>query len=236
MNYSIHKVLLSTLAAMVLVFAADISQAAQHARNCATNSERTAGLRILEVRKSFDDLLFKVSPSQQKNILLLGINTLEGPCAGEIYASKMGQVAFSDGEVFSKNSDGEWVYFRNDPELMPLSSIDPSHYPSTNNASFIMASSVDQSSIKGESSTLSIGIWRMLDSYIVAAFIKRKNVYMPPVEVARSAKPLKSVTFFPSPDSNGGVLSLLQNSESETSIITLGWDHSALSKILRSQQ
>jgi hypothetical protein len=99
-----------------------------------------------------------------------------------------------------------------------------------------MAARVDQDGMAGESATLNVGVFQTLDSYIVAAFIKRDNFYTSPIELVRSAKPVKSVTFFPSPDSNGSSLWLFQNSESETSVITLGWDHSALSKLLRSER
>lgn len=236
MNYCIQKSLPSTLVAIFMLSASVTTQAAEYAPNCIDALERTTGLSLTPTRKSLDDLSITVFPNQKKNISLLGINVLEGACVEKIYASKMGQVIFNDGEVFARNSNGNWIYSGNEKELTPLAGLDSLHYPLISAASFIMASSVDQNGMNDGSATLSIGIWKTVDSYIVAAFIKRNNVYTLPMEIVRSEKPLKSVTFFPSPDSNGGSLWLLQNSEKEVSIISLGWDHSALSKILRSEQ
>lgn len=236
MNYCIQKSLPLTPAAIFILSAAVTTQAAEYAPNCAATVERTTGLSLTPTRKSLDDLSITVFPDQKKNISFLGINLLEGACVDEIYASKMGQVTFNDGEVFARNSDGTWIYSRNEKEPTSSAGLDSLHYPSISEASFIMASSVDRNGMNGEPATLSVGIWKTVDSYIVAAFIKRHNVYTSPMEIARSAKPLKSVTFFPSPDSNGGSLWLLQNSKKEVSIISLGWDHSALSEILRSEQ
>lgn len=236
MTYCLWKLLPTAVAALFILCAPAMTQAAESYPACSTISERTTGLRLIPAKNSLGDLSITVIPSQKKNISVLGVSLLEGACVGEIYASRMGQVVFRDGEVFSENRDGSWVYSRNNRGVTLSSEHDFSHYLSTNQARLIMATRVDQDGMVGESATLNVGVFQTSDSYIVAAFIKRENLYTSPVELVRSAKPVKSVTFFPSPDSNGGSLWLLQNSESETSVITLGWDHSALSKLLRSDR
>jgi hypothetical protein len=106
-------VLPTAVAALFILCAPVWTQAAKSSPDCSAISERAKGLRLTPTKNSLSDLSITVIPSQKKNISLLGVNLLEGACVGEIYASRIGQVAFRDGEVFSTNREGTWVYSRN---------------------------------------------------------------------------------------------------------------------------
>lgn len=67
----------------------------------------------------------------------------------------------------------------------------------------------------------------------MAAFTHNATGYSAPVELIRSAQPLVSVTYFPAPDTTAGTLGLLTHVGRGVILVSLNWNHDALSRTLR---
>ncbi|MCX7291909.1 hypothetical protein [Janthinobacterium sp.] len=238
MHYLLSKTLsVTTMAGAIILSFASCSTIAETtvtptSASCASTADRTNGLKYVPTQKTLSDFLIKITKNQENNLALSGITLLEGPCAYDIYAFRMTQIAFTDGSVFSARSNG---HFTQSPNVNGLSNFWggplPIDHPVLEQSQFIMASRVDGAYGKN---SLNIGLWKTSADYLVAAFIQQEGGYSVPVELVRSKLPLRSVTFFPSPDSNTGTLGLLEHTESGIALISLHWNHAALSKILNS--
>lgn len=203
--------------------------------SCAATLDRASGLRYVPTEKSLADLSITIAADQQNRLAFRGAKLLQGPCADDVAAVRMSQIVLKDGAVFNADSaDGQFTHA---PGLTGLANfgIKPAstEHPTIAQAQFIMAASVDGVYAKP---SLDIGLWKTGDSYLIAAFVRHENGVSAPIELLRSTQPINSVSYFPSPDSNTGSLGLLVNSTSGIALVSLYWDHIALSKTLRAEK
>lgn len=98
----------------------------------------------------------------------------------------------------------------------------PLDHPQIAGAKFVMAVNADRA--------LNVGIWQTADGYLLAAYLQREGGFSAPHALLRSRHPLKSVTYFPSPDSAAGKLALLVAAGGRNVVVSLSWDHTALSR------
>lgn len=207
-------------------------RAAATPANCAATLDRASGLRYVPTEKSLADLSITIAADQQNRLAFRGARLLQGPCADDVAAFRMSQIVLKDGAIFNAMSaDGQFTHA---PGLTGLANfgIKPasSEHPMIAQAQFIMAASVDGAYAQP---SLDVGLWKTADGYLVAAFVRHENGFGTPLALLRSTQPINSASYFPSPDSNTGSLGLLVNSTSGIALVSLYWDHIALSKTLR---
>ena len=71
-------------------------------------------------------------------------------------------------------------------------------------------------------------MWQAGETWLVAAFIRQQGGRnSAPVELLRSRKPIRSVSYFPSPDTNTGRLGLVVDDGKTIALVSLDWDHDA---------
>jgi hypothetical protein len=213
-----------------------IAQAAATAApaSCAT-PDRASALKPVPTGQTLWDIAIAVAGEQQNNLSLANVSRLEGPCADQVYAFRMGQIFFEDGAVPDAGPGDRTAWSPNGKGLTnwsgePLSA----DHPELGQARFVMAVNVDRANIANEKRSLDVGVWKTSDGYLLAAFIRQQGSFSTPLELARSGRPIKSVTFFPAPDANSGRLGLVQDTGAGIALVSLDWHHAALSNTLRS--
>lgn len=200
--------------------------------SCAAIAARAIGLHAVPTDQSLADLSITIAADQQNRLVFRGARRLEGTCADDVAAVRMSQIVFKDGAVFNTTStDGRYTHAPGSSGLVNFG-IKPAStaHPAIAQAQLIMATSVDGAWAKP---SLDIGVWQTGDGYLVAAFSRNDNGFGAALALLRSTQPINSVSYFPSPDSNTGSLDLLVNSASGIALVSLFWDHIALSKTLR---
>lgn len=212
-------------------FASAETPATRSATPCTEASDRAKGLKLQPGQKSWADLSITIAENQRSNLSVRTLELLEGPCAQHVHAFMMSQIAFDDGAVFSAKLDRDFVYL---PNRNGLSSAwagppRPAH-PEIDKSTFVMATKVDGAFSKR---SLNVGVWQTDDGYLVAAFIHEEGVFSELVELMRSKYPIRSVSFFPSPDSNSGTLGVTGEIGGNVALINMDWNHAAMSRVLR---
>lgn len=210
------------------------SQAAAKSVNCAATAERASGLKLVETRQSLQDLSITLATNQQKKFLTARVTLLEGPCANEVQAFSMSQLVFNDDAVFTVQLDGRLTY---NPGTTGLTNgwggPAGSDHPQISQARFIMAANVDFSSKQDDKHVLRVGVWQAGETWFVAAFVRQAEGFSEPVELLRSRQPIRSVSYFPSPDTNTGILGLVADTGHGVALVSLDWDHNAMSRAMR---
>ena len=238
MNFPPKPLPTATMALAAIFFLASCTAIAQtpatpSPASCVSTSGRAAGLIYVPTKKSLSDLSITIAKSQKNNLALADVTLLKGPCANDAYAFRMAQIIFEDGAVFTAKSDDRFSYSQDVTGLAKFGAVPfPAEHPEVAQAQFIMASNVDTADITSEKRSLEVGLWKLDEDYLVAAYIRQDGGFSVPVELVRSTQPIKSVTYFPSPDSHSGKLGLLESTPSGIALLSLGWDHTVLSKIL----
>lgn len=224
----------ATITAALLLSPACSSANAQTPANCTATLDRASGLKYVPLQQSLADLSISIAQGQEKNLVFTSAKLLQGPCADEVHAFLMNMIAFNDGAVFAANAKGQFPAIPKATGLTNFwgSPITGGH-PVIKDAEFITGSKVDGADANP---SLNIGLWKTSEDYLVAAFMRRESGFSAPIELLRSAQQIKSVTFFPSPDTNTGGLGLVVNTENGIALLTLDWDHSRLSKVLISEK
>lgn len=203
---------------------------------CASLQGSEAGLKYKETGENLSDFSISIARDQMENIRYAGAVRLNGTCAAEVYAFRMSHILLKDGSIFNRQSNNQIIYMPA-PSGMATLGIDTDvsdQHPALAQAQFIMSSDVDVRSVHGKKRTLAVGFWKASDTYLIAAFIREAGADSMPVELVRSGLTIHSVTFFPSPDSNSGRLGLVQSTGSDVALISLDWNHDALSRVLLS--
>ncbi|WP_338759124.1 hypothetical protein [Massilia sp. METH4] len=200
---------------------------------CADPSARAAGLVMVPGERSLPELAVPPAAPDGDGILLSDMAWLQGPCADGVHASRMGVIFFDDGAAFAAGQDGRFTHM---PRLAGLTNFGggplSGEHPPMEQARFIMASNVMTTTIANEKRSLDVGLWQAADGYVVAAFTRRGGRFGAPVELLRSTRPIRSVTYFPAPDANSGRLGLVMADEAGTALVGLDWTHAALSRRL----
>jgi hypothetical protein len=218
------------LACIVMMFATGAAVARTPA-GCASTAGRADGVQVILRQASMTDLSLTLAAGQAHTLRPEYIALLTGPCAQAVQGFRVSQIAFSDDAVFDIGQEGQLTYstrahgLRRDQGVL-LSAT----HPEIPGARFIMADHVDGSAGR---QALEVGVWQSGTDYLVAAYIRRDAGLSVPVELVRAAHPIRSVTYFPAPDTNAGRLGLLQETDTGMAIVSVNWNHTALSRALR---
>lgn len=227
-----HTRFSKTLAAAALAMATAPAAAAPAAPDCGALAGRADGLAHAPAGGSLADLSIAIAPGQREQLALTDARLLAGPCAGAVQAFQMSLLVFGDGAVFAAAPDGR---------IAPAPALNPAAlgihaaadaHPALAQGRFLMASRVGVVAAAGGRRTLDVGLWQTDDGYVVAAYTGRAGGFGAPVELLRSTRALRSVTYFPAPDTNAGTLGIVMEGGDGVALVSLGWHHDALSRAL----
>ena len=231
------KLAVAMAAALVCSFVpaqAHAQTAVSQAVNCSDFNDRANGVELVRSVQPIADFSIEIATTQKNNIRPADITILEGPCAGDVHAFRMTQIAFEDDAVFTAGFNGRFTYAPGQKGLTKSSRGKVSiGHPLIDQSTFMMATEIDSTSMRGETRSLEVALWKENDSYFIAVYTRADSGFSVPVELARSAQSIKSVTYFPSPDSNAGKLGLVVSDGKQIALVSLEFDHVALSKSLR---
>lgn len=199
---------------------------------CADLPGRASGMQLITTQKNLANVGIDIDASQAGRLRLSDVSLLQGPCVAGVLASRMGQIVFDDGAVFGADRHGKFSYSARQPGLPGfLGEPSDGSHPALAGAQFVMAAAVDGSYIPNQHGALAVGIWRMGAYDVLAAYLRNDDGFSAPVELARSRQPLRSVTYFPAPDANSGRLTVLTRTDTGMAVVSLEWEHAALSKL-----
>lgn len=204
---------------------------AQTPAACTGNAERISGVQVVLRQASMADLAVTLAAAQASTLRPQYIALLQGPCAQAVQGFRVSQIGFGDDAVFDIGQDDQLARstrargLRRDGGVLLLAS-----HPEIAGARFIMADHVDGSA---GNHALEIGLWQTGADHIVAAYLRRDEGFSVPMELIRAAHPLRSVTYFPAPDTNAGQLGLLEDMGAGMAVVSVYWNHAALSRMLR---
>lgn len=154
------------------------------------------------------------------------VTTYSGPCAPLIAESNLGQIRLSNGAVYVFR-DGSFVPKDGPLTLFEPSSLGAGQIPEFGDARFIHSEEFEVRRIGGGLERRYVGVWQDGASWIVAEFkVSIGGEVSEPRPLLRSSLPLRSVSFFPSPDTNSGSLYLVREAtENEVRVARLSWWH-----------
>lgn len=224
------------VAAIALGLVAGATAAVPGAPDCALPSVRAAQLSIAPAGDAPVDLSI-VATEDGNRVSIADVAWLRGGCADGVRAVRMGALFFPDGSVFFAGPDGRFAQWSGQSGLAnfngePLSA----EHPPMGQARFIMASNVAVAMVGNDRRSLDVGLWQTGDSHVVAAFTRQAGRFGAPIELLRSARPIRSVTFFPSPDAPSGRLGLVVDAGPGIALVNVDWHHRNLSRRLVSRE
>lgn len=197
---------------------------------CSDIEFRANSLTYTSIEPSVSSLSIEIPISQTENISIGKIYKVIGNCQAGIKAYRPNYVEFDDGKVFLMDSNGRLTYSPKSKDLANLYGGPMGLAPKIKDAQFIMSSRVDGAFDK---TSIDVGLWKKKDYYFVSAFIRTVDGFGIPIELIRSSKRIKSVTFFPSTDSASGTLGIVESENNQNLLISLYWNHSYMSKEIR---
>lgn len=213
------------------------TQAGAKPVDCAATAARATGLKQVETGMSLEDLSITIATAQEKRFLPARVTLLEGPCAGGVQAFRMSQFVFKDGVFYTAGLDGRLVHATDVAGLTAYWEGQRfTDHPEISQARFIMAANVDFSSKPDDAPLLRVGVWQTGGTWLVAAFIRQAGGFSVPVELLRSSQPIRSVSYFPSPDTNTGRLGLVAETGQGIALVSLDWDHDGMTRAMRAVQ
>jgi hypothetical protein len=169
-------------------------------------------------------------PSPAGSIRLLGVRLVQGSCASAVNGFVMSQVRLSNGVVLEQVHQGG-VTIRESGSAFHadywLDANDP--HPELSGATFVMGARVGYRRQRGLTTDY-VGLWRRRGGAVIQAFsVFESGKVSSAVPVLQSNRPLRSVSYFPSPDTPTGRLGLVQEDGSGgIRLISLDWSHPSL--------
>lgn len=210
------------------------SQVAAKSVDCAATAERARGLTLVETGQSLADLSITMVTDQANRFLPARVTLLEGPCADGVHAFRMSQFVFQDGAFYTAGLDGRLVHATDTAGLTQYwNGLFFTDHPEISQARFSMAANVGFSSKADDTPLLRVGVWQAGETWLVAAFIRQQQGYSAPITLLRSRQPIRSVSYFPSPDTNTGRLGLVVDSGKTIALVSLDWNHDAMTRAMR---
>lgn len=173
------------------------------------------------------------SPVAGDTLTVAGAQALAGPCTGlaQVYGPT-GVVLFANDSAVTvhetpKMSDGRngEAHFK---KYRALDAAGP--HPELPGHVFVMATLVQRQFDPGGKPVADhyAGIWRKGEASVVASFSRPiDGAFTTPRPILASAAPLRSISYFPSPDTPSGNLGLIQEGDRKIHLIAVRWSHPA---------
>jgi hypothetical protein len=225
-----HRWLVATTALLAAgactAFAAEVPPASAKGPSCATLEGRALALRQTQAQPDLARGTLQFAPGIAPNMIrYVHTDILSGTCAGAVQAFRMGNVFLSDGQAVAVQSTGEFTP-RAGVTLREGAITAKQPHPRAA-GTFVMGFRVNAGRRDGSVGGDFVGLWREKDRSVVRAFsILPGGRPGAPVTILTSTLPLRSVTYFPAPDSQSGRLGLVQEAPSgEVRLIGLDWSH-----------
>lgn len=165
-----------------------------------------------------------VSVRNPRSFRLVGAMRFAGPCARAIRATSMGQVLLSDGQVFEQ-AGPDRVY-----SARPNKGVWQDEYDGRTAAQKslpLLRGTVPLWTDRVDWPGLFVGVWKTGRTWVVASFHLGKDGRLTTPEILLSSdRPLRSASYFPAPDTNAGLLELVQ-AQDDGSLLALAfaWNH-----------
>jgi hypothetical protein len=145
---------------------------------------------------------------------------LSGPCASSVTAMVLDKVGLSDGKVYQANLGGIAPWPVAYSSMFNRANLDKSQLPDIPNAQFVHAVAVEGRRYAG--------LWKQKDGSLIVDF-KVPEAGGRAIDVRpllRSRLPLRSVSYFPAPDTRSGGLYLVQEAApGQVRVIRFSWWH-----------
>lgn len=192
---------------------------------CSAGSPALRELRLIpgDGAGARDSLRWLV-PGQLK---LGDVSRLEGACAGRLQAFRMADVYLSDAVALQLGEDGQPHPSTDDAAgYRAVFAIGPGQpHPTAPPGEFVMATAV-QASAPGDRAGEFVGVWRQGSASKLYAFSRdAAGGFGAARPLLESSLPLRSVSYFPAPDSPSGRLGLVQEAAGELRLISIDWFH-----------
>lgn len=234
---SFHSATKTALAAASLALAAGcatttlaaVPQLAQGGAICAPPGERLRSLEAAPADNAAIAQTIKWAPNDAPDLHSMAGRSirLSGPCATTVSGYNLGETVLATGEGFTflpnyQIAPSAIATRVTAPTVVQAA---PSAY---HGARFVAATRVQYVSVAGELYSDYLGLWNSSDRSIVASFrVSAKGKSDEPRILFESSMPLRSVSFFPSPDAPSGTVSVSQvTSLNTTHLFTYQWNHS----------
>lgn len=203
---------------------------ADHPAICAPEGER---LRSLQAAPGDDTSIGQSitwAPSDPPDFHGLTGNPirLSGACATYVAGYNLGQAVLTTGEGFTFTA-----HYAIESSATASRATAPDSVrgaPATLGvAKFVMATRVQSVMLAGALQSDYLGLWNGPDGSVVASFrVSQNGAATTPRVLFTSSAPLRSVSFFPAPDSAAGSISLAQiTGPEEVQLFTYRWNHAA---------
>lgn len=205
------------------VQAADASSASP--MTCTTPAEIAAGL-TLEARDtaSVEATLLRDPAWEPDSLRVDTVTGVSGPCAGQVEGFLTSRL-FLEGRAEVLNAQGDRLNIAG-PFTSDLRPSKAAPHPALPEASFLGAAPVGYARVGGTLARHYVGLWRRQNLYLVAAYTQpEEGAATEPKLIFTSSAPLKSVSYFPSPDSPAGALGVVQVAEGGVRMIQFSWYH-----------
>jgi hypothetical protein len=151
---------------------------------------------------------------------------LTGERASLVRDSGLGIVRLSNGDYFVI-APCVRAYANEGREPFRKAELDRSQLPDLPNAEFLQADSVESVRTEAGLSTRYIGLWKQGRGALIAEFIVSSDGAraMQAIPLMKSDLPIRSIDFFPSPDTPSGSVTLVQEAGQATRVVKFNWWH-----------
>jgi hypothetical protein len=157
------------------------------------------------------------------SLRLLASEKVTGPCAATLRAAVTENLVTADGQVLRRLPTGGVAP---KPGLSFADQTIDAGEPHPEGAGFRMAYRVGYRRDGNQLTTNYVGVWQEGTGSAVRYFSKRPDGgFTAPKPLLTSASPLRSVTYFPAPDSPAGQLGLVQEAGDGVRLISVNWSH-----------
>lgn len=190
---------------------------------CPSGSLSSSPIDVQEASGSIDILATGLD-----SLRLVSGTQFSGPCASSVRAIVMDQVQMIDGSVLARNASPPFAYESQNSRRAFEDAYDTRTAAEKMLPKLGGTSPLDSERVNAKISGGNfVGVWQIGDEWLVAAFVQRADrSFTTPSPILRSKLRVRSVQYFPSPDTPSGVLYVLQEQpDTRTRVLTLSWFH-----------
>lgn len=186
--------------------------------------------RAIEIADVADDAT--IPGRGQDGLRLVWIQAFSPPCGSLITAASMGDLLLTDGTVLRPRREPESGYAPHvGPNPFEMDSYDTrtdaeKQLPRVGDSPLLDSDRVNARA-PGVAGGDFVGLWRVSDGWTVQSFSQRADrTFTAPATIMTSALPLRSVRYFPAPDTQSGRLSVVQEQpEGAVRVLSYDWYH-----------
>lgn len=225
----ISKSLLIGLSSLGLVLGASVAPATAAApagggEACAPEGRRLESITVKPGDAAAERAIVWSPQIASDSRKLIENRRISGPCARSVKAFLVSTATLESGEGFDFDPQGAVSPREAASQLEPavLAASAPAGH-----GQFVMATRVDGRNDPQGVLTNYLGLWRKGNQWTVASFSQRGKDNVGAVKpLLTSTVPVKSITYFPAPDTRSGQISLtLQETPRTTNLLGFSWYH-----------